>query len=69
MEPQAQLELDEDGAIGRKELLQWASLASGFPCTKLEDLRDGSVFLKTFSKIWPSLVDFRQLRVKVCMSV
>ncbi|KAL0489028.1 Hook [Acrasis kona] len=52
------------GPIRKKELLQWASTISSVPCTKLEDLRSGVVFLKIMSRIWPKVVDLKRLKYK-----
>eukprot|EP00761_Pharyngomonas_kirbyi_P012549 gb/GECH01012576.1/.p1 GENE.gb/GECH01012576.1/~~gb/GECH01012576.1/.p1 ORF type:complete len:1192 (+),score=381.65 gb/GECH01012576.1/:1-3576(+) len=50
--------------IGKKELLKWISSASGKQCSKLDDLKDGVVFLKMFSKIWPKVVNLRKVKWK-----
>jgi hypothetical protein len=48
--------------IGKKELLLWASEASGMICSKFEDLRDGVIIVKLISSIWPRAVDPRNSR-------
>lgn len=50
--------------IGKKELLQWASVTSGKACQRLEDLQDGSVLLRVFAKIWPQVFRGREERLK-----
>lgn len=53
------------GPIGKKELLKWSSDISGLAVKKLEDYRDGVVFVKIFSRIWPRVVDLKRIKWKV----
>eukprot|EP01062_Namystynia_karyoxenos_P084477 TRINITY_DN9945_c0_g1_i1.p1 TRINITY_DN9945_c0_g1~~TRINITY_DN9945_c0_g1_i1.p1 ORF type:complete len:1424 (+),score=493.80 TRINITY_DN9945_c0_g1_i1:77-4273(+) len=45
----------EDPVIGKQELLRWAASASGRPCGRFEDLRDGAVFVQLFAQVFPSV--------------
>lgn len=52
--------------VGKKELLQWAAKISANPkCSRLDDLKDGTILLRIFSKIWPKVVDLKKIKWKV----
>ena len=45
------------GMVGKKELLQWASQASGRIVTKFDELKDGDVLLRCMKETWPAAYD------------
>ena len=54
----------EDGTpVGKIQLLAWCAKVSGKPCTKLEDLRNGTALLGIFLKVFPKLAE-KKLRIR-----
>ena len=45
------------GMVGKKELLQWASQASGRIVTTFDELKDGDVLLRCMKETWPAAYD------------
>ena len=43
--------------VGKKELLQWASQASGRIVTEFDELKDGDVLLRCMKETWPAAYD------------
>ncbi|KAG9390348.1 Calponin [Carpediemonas membranifera] len=45
--------------IGRKELYKWATSVCGLNCTRIDDLKNGVIFISLFDRLFPSLIDER----------
>ncbi len=51
--------------VGKKELLRWAQRASGIQCSRLDDLKNGAIFIQIFHSLFPVLVESMDLPQRI----
>eukprot|EP00741_Cyanophora_paradoxa_P023855 tig00021680_g23042.t1 len=52
------------GSVGKKDLLDWATLMGGRPVNRVEDLKDGVVLVRILLQVFPRIAQMRRLKFK-----